>query len=253
MKLPGIISLLIIGITSYPLVVQGEPIVLLNRAVDSKETTSEEEPNLPVDDAPNGRRQGGTGRDGCLALNTPLTALVPGIDKTIRNPQNGNLINTISKSFLVSTIAEYPSFWFYIPDLPVNKRFGEFIWQNEQDEEIHRMPLTLPEKQGVIGVSLPKNSQYALQIGKRYHWYFKIYCGNPESTTENYYVDGWVQRVAITPTDANSIWFNTLTHLAEERLNNPQDTTLKQDWFNLLKSFGLEDIEQAPIVQYYGE
>ncbi|GET36668.1 DUF928 domain-containing protein [Microseira wollei] len=222
----------------------------------------------PGDGAPTGRRRGGTSRDGCPELNKPLTALVLG--KETWKLVNGKNVLDESKSFLALTVADRPTFWVYVPELPANLRAGEFVLQvsqNGEENDVYRTPLTLPEKSGVISLSLPPNPQYSLEIGKKYHWYFKVYCGNPQQTSDNFYVDVWVERVALTPElesqlkaaqsseyiayAANNIWYDALTNLADLRRTDAGNARLVQDWANLLIGVGLEDLAQEPIVQRY--
>ncbi|MRV87444.1 DUF928 domain-containing protein, partial [Staphylococcus aureus] len=98
-----------------------------------------------------------------------------------------------------------------------------------------------------------------------YQWYFKVYCGNPENTSDYYYVKAWVQRVALTPSlesqlkaakpkeytayAVNQIWQDALTNLADMRRTNSGSSVLAQDWNDLLKAVGLEEFATAPIVQ----
>lgn len=222
----------------------------------------------PGDGAPTGRRRGGTSRDGCPELNKPLTAVVLG--KEIWKQVNGKNVLDESKSFLALTVANRPTFWVYIPELPGNVRAGEFVLQvsqNGEENDVYRTPLTLPEKSGVISISLPPNPQYSLEIGQKYHWYFKVYCGNPQQISENFYVDGWVERVAVTPElesqlkaaksreyiayAANNIWYDALTNLADLRHTDANNARLAQDWADLLIGIELEDLAQEPIVQRY--
>ena len=101
---------------------------------------------FPDDGDPTGRRRGGTSRRGdCPNLKTPLTALVPGEE-------------TNKKSFLGTTISEYPSFWVYIPELPSDIRSGEFVLQDQEGNDIWRTPITLTGKPGAISVKLPTKS-----------------------------------------------------------------------------------------------
>ena len=107
--------------------------------------------NFPDEGDPKGRRRGGTSRrEGCPNLKRPITALVPGEE-------------TNGTSFLASTVAEHPTFWVYVPELPTNLRSGEFVLQDEQENDVWRTPLTLPEKSGAIAINLPPNPQYALK------------------------------------------------------------------------------------------
>lgn len=220
---------------------------------------------FPENGLPTGRRRGGTSRDGCPALNKPLTALVPG--KETPNEVRGGTPKSISKSFLASTVAKYPTFWVYIPELPTTTHSGEFVLQNEAEDDIYRTPLMLPGKPGIISISLPQSPQYSLETDKKYHWYFKVYCGNPQKISDYFFVDGWVQSVALTPDleshlktakqgkyiayAANDIWYDALTNLADLRRTNSHSAMLKDDWANLLKAVGLQDIAQEPIVQHY--
>lgn len=98
----------------------------------------------------------------------------------------------------------------------------------------------------------------------KYHWYFKLYCGQPQNQPEYFYVDAWVQRVSLTPElqkqlgkakprdytayATNNIWYDAVTTLAELRRTNPGDRVLGQEWTELFKAVGLEELAQAPIV-----
>lgn len=212
--------------------------------------------NFPRNGTPTGRRQGGARRNGCPDLKEPVTALIPG-EETV----------TESISFLALTVSEYPTFWVYVPELPIKERLGEFVFQDERGKNIYRTSLTLPEKSGVIGISLPQNPQYALKQDNKYQWYFKVYCGNTQNTSDYYYVKAWVQRVALTPKleselrtakseeyivyAVSQIWQDALTNLAQLRSTNSASSVLAQDWTDLLKAVGLEEFAGAPIVQGY--
>ncbi|MBW4475539.1 MAG: DUF928 domain-containing protein [Tolypothrix brevis GSE-NOS-MK-07-07A] len=209
---------------------------------------------FPDDGDPTGRRRGGTSRRGdCPILKMPLTALVPGEE-------------TNNKSFLGTTISEYPSFWVYIPELPSDIRSGEFVLQDQKGNDIWRTPITLTGKAGAISVKLPRNSQYALKPNLKYHWYFNIYC-NPTQKNSVYFVDAWVRRVTLTPQlqqqlnkaksreykvyIANNIWYDAVSNLGELRRNNPGVNVFLEDWAKLLKSVNLPELAPAPIVQIY--
>ncbi len=223
---------------------------------------------FPRNGAPIGRRQGGARRTGtqCPDLKTPLTALVPGEETADE-----------SKSFLAFTVSEYPTFWVYLPQLPTNLRTGEFVFQDDLGKDIYRTPLTLPEKSGAIGISLPQSPEYALKTNNKYQWYFKVYCGDTpkeslrerQNTSEYFYVKAGVQRVALTsqlesqlktakPGEytayaVNNIWQDALTNLAQKRGANSGDRVLNDDWNNLLTAVGLSEFASAPIVGHVVE
>ena len=200
---------------------------------------------------PVGRRRGGTSRNSCPTLNTPLTALVPGEET------NKDLDGSIS--FLAKTISEYPTFWVYVPQLPSNLSSGEFILQNENGEDVYRTDVTLPSTSKVIGINLPSDSQYALKSGQKYHWYFKLDCSETTSEAEYFYVDAWIEKVALTPelkatldSNKNTIqeysiyrdrhhWYDKIATLAKLLQANPQDSRLKAEWNELINSVGLLD------------
>lgn len=264
MKIACVIPLVLVSLTSFPPPVRAQLAESVSNPLDSAHIHFAQLPKLPDNGAPTGRRRGGTSRDGCPTLNTPITALVPG-EETSGSSQAGTDPKSISKSFLASTVAEHPTFWFYVPNLPAHARSGEFVLQNEAGDDVYRTPLVLPQKPGVISISLPQNPQYSLKTDNKYHWYFKVYCGNPQETPEYFFVDGEVQRVALTRVlesqlntaksgkyrvyAANNIWYDALTNLADLLSTDSQNPMLAEDWADLLKSVGLQDLAQAPIVQ----
>jgi hypothetical protein len=50
---------------------------------------------------------------------------------------------------------------------------------------------------------------------------------------------------------AHNVWYDAVTNLAELRRANPGDRVLAQEWTNLLKAVGLEELAQVAIVQHY--
>lgn len=258
MKLACVIPLVLVSFMSYPPQVQAQPAESVNNPSDSTQIQFTQ-PKFPDHGAPTGRGRGGTSRDGCPALNTSITALVPGEE-------------TSGKSFLALTVAEYPTFWVYVPELPANIRSGEFVLQevkagDEAGDDIYRTPLRLPETPGILSISLPSNPQYSLENNKKYHWYFRVYCGEPQTKPEYFFVDAWVQRVALTPEletqlktvqpkeyiayAANTIWYDAITNLADLRRTDSQNAMLEKDWVDLLTAVGLQDLAQEPIVERY--
>ncbi|MEH2040152.1 DUF928 domain-containing protein [Nostoc sp.] len=255
-QLTCVIPLLIVGTTIYSQSVQAQLTNSIQNTVKNSHFQSFQQPKLPRNGAPTGRRRAGAGRNPeCPNSLTRLTALVPG---------------DAEESFLASTVAENPTFWFYVPQLPETKRSGEFVLQvldGKDVQNVYRTPLTLSRKSGIVSITLPSRSQYSLKADKKYRWYFHIYCGDPQKTSDNFYVDGFVQRQVLTEAidsqlkasksreyivySANDIWYDALTNLAQLRRANPQDATINQDWVDLLNVVGLQNIAKEPIVEHY--
>ncbi|MEH2411453.1 MAG: DUF928 domain-containing protein [Nostoc sp.] len=255
-KCACVVTLLIISTTSYLQSVQAQLTNSIQNTVKNSHFQSFQQPKLPRNGAPTGRRRAGAGRSPeCPSSLTRLTALVPGDE---------------GKSFLASTVAENPTFWFYVPQLPETMHSGEFVLQvlsGKDVQNVYRTPLTLSGKPGIISITPPAQPQYYLKADKKYHWYFHVYCGDPEKTSDNFYVDGFVQRQVLTQAlynqlktakpkeyiaySANNIWYDALTNLGQLRRTNPQNATINKDWVDLLNAVGLQDIAKEPIVQDY--
>ena len=255
-KCACVVTLFIISTTSYLQSVQAQLTNSIQNTVKNSHFQSFQQPKLPRNGAPVGRRRAGAGRSPeCPSSLTHLTALVPGNQ---------------GKSFLASTVAENPTFWFYVPQLPETIHSGEFVLQVLSDKDVHniyRTLLPLSGKPGIISITPPAQPQYFLKADKKYHWYFHVYCGDPEKTSDNFYVDGFVQRQVLTQSlenqlktakpkeyiaySVNNIWYDALTNLGQLRRANPQNAAINKDWVDLLNAVGLPDIAQEPVIQDY--
>jgi Domain of Unknown Function (DUF928) len=208
-------------------------------------------PTLPPGNAPGGRRTGGGRRDSCPDMNPKLTALVPVTEA-----------DSITNVWGL-TSAERPTFWFYLPYTKSSKYPTEFILQDSDGETKHQVDITLPEKPGIISVSIPK-SVTPLAIGKQYRWFLKVYC-NEQKKSLPIYVEGVINRVNLnaiatqqlrtaTPQQQvaiyaqNGIWYQALATLLELRQNNPKDETLQNTWETLLTEIGLIEIADKPLI-----
>jgi hypothetical protein len=158
------------------------------------------------------------------------------------------------------TASERPNFWFYVPYPLTPEHSVEFMLQDEAGKDIYQTTLsgsaTTP---GVMDFNLPTTAP-ALEVGKRYHWFFTVYCNEEQPVL----VDGWVERVAMNPSLETQLaqarpqekialyrqagnWYEAVTTLAQLRRQKPDDANLKAEWTSLLQSIGLEAIAQEPI------
>ena len=191
-------------------------------------------PEPPPDlGAPTGRRRGAASRLGCPLAALDLTALVTN--------QNWDL-----------TFAEYPTFWFYIPNgLPASVQIeefeGEFVVEGRNYQNVYRIDMMLPATSGVTSISLPASPQYSLENNQPYRWYFRIFC-DPQDPSVYVFVDGIVIRVTRDAYSSENALFDILTDLASRRRLDPQDVELNQDWANLLRLIGLEELANEPLL-----
>jgi len=238
---------------SYPTLAQIQISTLLSQSPSSvpgtpppddptKPAGGQNHPPPPPRTPPDNQTEPGGGLNpsnpSCTSTSKPLTALIP-----VKNP--------------VLTTREHPTFLFYVPYGSDDVRFGEFslLVGPEEKIRIYKTRFTLPQTPGIVSITLPSAPEYALEEGKFYHWYFKLYCQSNTSSQTSVDVNGWVQRVALTPERERQInaatpdiWYDALANLAISLRVSPQDARLRDDWFNLLKSIGLEDLAQEPFV-----
>jgi hypothetical protein len=174
----------------------------------------------------------------CKSTSKSLTALIP-----IKNP--------------VLTTRQHPTFLFYVPYTSDEVRFGEFslLVGLEEKTRLYKARFTLPQTPGIVSLTLPSKPEYALEEGEFYHWYFELYCQTNTSSQLDLDVNGWVQRVALTPERERQInaatpdiWYDASVNLAESLRTSPQNAKLRNDWLNLLKFIGSEDLAQEPFV-----
>lgn len=195
-------------------------------------------------DGRSGNRSSGAGRGNCPAVKPPLTALIP-------------------TSNFGTTLAERPTLWFYVPYSAQQVNSGEFILQDSEGNDIIRTPFKLPNQPGYISFHFPSTAP-SLEINKEYRWYFNLYC-DAKKASSPITVEGWIQRIQITPEmqsqisgnqsqkylvyEQNGIWFDAIANLAELRIKNPGSPSLSEAWNRLFKAqgVGLELPNQEPV------
>lgn len=212
------------------------------------------QPPIPAGRPPGGRVRGGAKRGqvaGCPSTKPDLTALAHFTEEA------NSVINVWGQ-----TTVERPSWFFYVPYTKNSPYEVEFVLQDQDDNEIYRKAIALPDKPGVISVSLPTTTP-ALALNKQYRWFFTVNC-DQEKNSPPTFVEGVIQRVELNPAvlkqlqtpeplkryviyAQNGIWYEALTILAQLRDKNPKDAALQAEWRNLLGSIRLDDIAGEPI------
>lgn len=257
-KSASAITLALISFNSYAIPGLAKPTAVVSNVANSAQLRFTAPP-LPPTGTPIGRRRGAAGRK--CALAQPLTALVPATEQSLGEGK----VNYVWGK----TSAEYPTFWFYVPDTHTSLNSVEFVLQDEQDNDLYRTRVSLPKAPGVVSLQLPSTAT-PLKVNQKYHWFFKIAgevsCDRQNPSLFKDSVEGWVQRVKPDPTfisqleaatpqqrvvlyARNGFWYDALTTLAELRLMQPGDANFKADWNGLLQSVGLSNVAAQPIVR----
>jgi hypothetical protein len=174
----------------------------------------------------------------------------------------------IPESTIGMTVAEYPTFFLYIPDADLEGAEGHLVLHNDKNEEIYNKIVKLKNTDSIVSIDLSDApSLPPLEVGKSYFWEFWIFF-EPPDRSDSTYVSGWIKRVepnselkhkldTALPQDqpaiyaANGIWFEALASLVKLRCSSPNDATLASDWESLLQQVGLPEISRKPLSQCY--
>lgn len=188
-----------------------------------------------------GERHDGTqtvaGTRGCIETDYPLTPLVP-------KEVNWSL-----------TTQPHPTFWIYVPYTAEHISSAVFVIDEETSNFYHEVPVTLSSETGFIRFTIP-DSVPALFSGVDYRWTFKFFC--TEESLTPIFVRGFVQFNAIDESHLHGyqtyldqlIWLDAVNVLAMQRLNDPDNTALIEEWQWLLRSGGIgpTDVPIGPII-----
>jgi hypothetical protein len=175
-----------------------------------------------------------------------------------------SLTGLVPNNKIGRTVSDYPTFFVYLPQ--TEAELAEFILEDESGDQIYQQDLTIKNLSGVIGVSIPANTNLPpLEVGKDYTWKFSVVC-DPQDRSSDQLESGIVRRVELSANilrklktadprqktiiyAENGIWQNALGTLAAARRANPNDPDLAADWESLLDSVRLGAIAKEPIVE----
>lgn len=198
-----------------------------------------------------GRQEGGGVRGGnCPNIQNKLVALVPATNMGL-------------------TVSEYPTLYWYVPETGTAETPAaeiEFVLQDQEGLEVYNSgKLPALARAGIVSYTMPAKSSKPLEAGKNYQWFFSIIC-NPDDRSGDVRVQGWVKRVEKSQTLAQeleaastlerpfiyareSLWFDTLSSLAQLQMQNPGNEVLANKWEELLNSVSLANLAKAPFVE----
>jgi Domain of Unknown Function (DUF928) len=206
-----------------------------------------QDPFPPPKDAPKNASRGTGGRGECDGVDFDLEPLIP--------------INTWGL-----TLKSSPKVWAHIKyySKPSNRNIsGTFTLQQRKPVQGSptRYTVDLPNTSSVFSIPI----ESTLQDNGWYNWTLEISCKNQGKTPDN--ISGVISRISsITldkqlenslPSNLPSIyndyylWYDVLNKLAKLRCDNPNDSTYKSAWSNLMKmeEFQLsDDLSQSKLV-----
>lgn len=173
-----------------------------------------------------------------------------------------------------TTLADTPTFLFYIPPLKSDQilsvpeqspLLGEFIITDQNKTIIYEGKLSLEAQSGLLRISLPKAvAELFVETGNPYSWSFQLTCDTTGDFSGSTMIKGKIQRLStnreietkllqqMTAYDRFKLYqslgleYDALILLDELRHQNPNDATLTATWNNLLKANGLERLIGVP-------
>ncbi|BAZ45519.1 hypothetical protein NIES4102_25430 [Chondrocystis sp. NIES-4102] len=159
------------------------------------------------------------------------------------------------------TASAYPSFWFHVPE-NANKinKMKFLVTELATGKRIYTAILSTPQPSGIIGIALPPKAQYALSPKVNYTWSLQIDCAGTKQEIDMA-LSGWLSRQPsnqeLQTQLANSsnlekyavyvqhnLLYDALTHLAQSRINKPNDPDIAFAWTDLLSQLGWQHLLQ---------
>ncbi|MEH1869189.1 MAG: DUF928 domain-containing protein [Nostoc sp.] len=158
------------------------------------------------------------------------------------------------------TLAERPTFYWFVPQMPGQTAHFSLL---EDNRIFYETTFKLPNESGIIGFTLPTKAP-SLEVGKKYHWYMSI-ASSSEELADEISVEGWVERIQPTADllkqiartnpkqlsqvyATSGIWYEVLDTLVKQRLTEPSDRTVMANWQALLESVGLNNLVSKPLL-----
>jgi hypothetical protein len=171
----------------------------------------------------------------------------------------------IPQSNVGITVAQYPTLFFYIPNVNLEGVTAELSIVNNEGEEVYKtVKLKSPDR--IVSINFSDfPSLPPLEVGKSYPWSFQAIV-DEENRGDGPRVTGWIKRVSLDsklqhkletalPQEkpaiyaSNGLWYDALTSLAKLRCSYPNNPTFSSDWESLLQQVELPTISTKPFAQ----
>jgi len=161
------------------------------------------------------------------------------------------------------TINKSPLLFVYIPKNEANQ--GKLVISDEENKTLYERFLPVQKTEGILMIKVPEKLN--LSEGKPYKWEFFLLNENGEQIGKEK-TFGWVEKVSLNSNlekinqpnldrwetvnilAEEGIWQDTLEQLAFLHLADPDNTEIKQEWTELLKFVGLNNIANSEILPY---
>lgn len=159
------------------------------------------------------------------------------------------------------TLSAYPSFWFYISNR-INKttQIKFVISELKTGNKVYERVIQGTNKSGIIGITLPKDQQYALSSEENYSWSLIVDCAETYKNSETI-LGGWLTRLssdselqqqlaAVSEAEKYTVYlkhnllYDALEELALSRIAKPNNIKIETAWNQLLTKLGWEDLAQ---------
>ncbi|MDJ0591155.1 MAG: DUF928 domain-containing protein [Pleurocapsa sp. MO_226.B13] len=205
-------------------------------------------PKPPDTGTPSGNTTPGTTRPeaSCPKTPKPLTALVANQGQDF-------------------TVAEYPTWLFYIPYTAQEISLMEFVLLNEtQTKTIYHTSIKLNKQPGIIKIPLPPEAGNSLAVNQTYSWRFNLDCEPDRTIVPDLVLQGWIRRITLDTQVANElqsrqspeylvyqnqgIWYDAIASLAELHFAYPEDSETTKAWADTLESLKLKWVMAEPLV-----
>jgi len=144
------------------------------------------------------------------------------------------------------TVAAKPTFFFQVSKSAAKEAKFSLL-NKEGDDTLYEKTFPLTSTGGVMSFTLPADAQ-TLEVNKEYRWSLEVICDTQDGDQGgNTHVEGAVKRVTPEAPIAQELnnapisdrltiytqagyWYDTVKTLAQLRLDNPNDSTLKEEW-----------------------